>query len=708
MTHDEVRHDNAEHESTRRQRFRLRLAVLLLVFAACILSLGYRAYELTIVEGDLYRGMAEDEYLREVTLPPRRGYILDRFGDQLAVSVDVESIYAHPRQIREEERPLVARALAKALAFNPAEAKSLEQRLTGNRYFTWVKRRVSPREAAAVKALDFAEILGVPTDTKDPLIVKSVKRLKGIVGFTLEPRRFYPHGQLAAPLMGYVGIDKPLAGIELANDKALAGQESKFMGLRDALGQPVYSEGYVPTVNLEGADVQLTIDAAVQNELEKQLAEAVKNHEAKSAWAAMMDPHTGDIIAMATVPSFDPNDYERAKPNDRRNRVIQDTYEPGSTIKTFLVAGALDRKAVKPDQLFDCENGAWPVGDRIIHDAHPHGVLSVREIHKFSSNIGSIKIGLKMGQTAIVDTFRAFGFGAKTNIALPGEASGVLRNPRNSDVSIATLTFGQGPITATALQLLTAVSAIANGGTLYEPRIVDRIVDRDGKIVEARPPVAIRRVIREETAREMRSIMSMVTEDGGTATRARIPCHKVAGKTGTSQKPDPATGGYSATARVSSFMGFVPAHNPRFAMVVVVDEPKGIKYGGIVAAPVFSTVAELALKRHGVACTEEVVATAKPGANPSLAALAHGIVAANAEETTPTSREGDVAGFMNEGVPRMPDLRGKTLVEVVEIASRNGFRVQARGSGVVVKQAPRAGANEPDDGVVRLVLNTGD
>jgi cell division protein FtsI (penicillin-binding protein 3) len=684
---------------------RVRIAVCGTVFAALFFAVGRRAFHLQVNDAERLRAMAEEQYLREIELPPRRGRILDRNGADLASTADVDSIYCNPRQLPDPRE--AARKLARVLQVDRAD---LERKLEQRRFFAWVKRKVSPEEVVAVKAL------GLPG-----------------LAFTREPRRFYPNRTLAATIMGHAGSDGGgLDGVELALDRQLRGTTSSVQGIRDALGRDIAVEGSMEAPSSAGSDAVLTIDRYLTFITERALAEGAAAHGAKGAVAIMMDPRTGEVLAMASVPTYNPNDPNGAEAAGARDRAITDTYEPGSTMKTFTIASALDAGVVKADDRFDCLMGRMMVGRYSIHDTHPHGVLTVAEVFKFSSNIGATKIARRLGRDAFADALARFGFGRPTGIGLPGERAGVVRPvDKWGDIGLANISFGQG-IAVTPLQMIAGVSAIAGGGIYRQPRIIARTVAPDGTIEAwpvasaATPATAAmdRRVMSASAARTMLGIMRGVTEPGGTARQAAIDGYNVAGKTGTAQKVS--NGHYDPTKWVSSFLGVVPAEDPRLAIIVILDEPQGGHLGGAVAAPIFKEIAEQALRYLHVAPTTTVVASSK-----GLPAVARGVVAAKA---TPAAAEADdaaandapatdlpldddalgedpalaekwdeVAGTeggrpSDPAIERVvvPDFAGMSLGQAIHAARKSGIELafddpDGRATGVALRQNPAAG-----------------
>jgi len=675
---------------------RVRVGVCGAVLACLFIGVAKRAYTLQVRDADRLRGMAEEQYLREIELPPRRGRILDRNGAELASTADVDSIYCNPRQLPDVRD--AARRLARALGLDRAD---LEKKLGQRRYFAWVKRKVTPDEVTAVKTL------GLPG-----------------IAFTREPRRFYPNRTLAATIMGHAGSEgNGLEGIELSLDRQLRGTSTSVQGMRDALGRDIAldvstdgSADGAPTA--AGSDVVLTIDRYLTFITERALAAGATEHRAKAAIAIVMDPRTGELLAMASVPSYNPNDPQSAADAGARNRAITDAFEPGSTMKTFTITAALDAGVVKADDRFDCLMGRMMVGKYSIHDTHPHGVLTVAEVFKFSSNIGATKIARKLGRDELAEALARFGFGKQTGVGLPGERAGVVRPVAKwGDIGFANVSFGQG-LTVTPLQMVAGVSAIAGGGIYRQPRIVARIVQADGT-VETLPAAPERRVMAPATARTMLAIMRGVTEQGGTAKQAAIEGYTVGGKTGTAQKV--ANGHYDASKWVSSFVGVVPAEDPRLAIMVIMDEPQGGHLGGAVAAPIFKEIAEQSLRYLHVPPTAPIAA--KGGAKAGAAAAAKAPALADADDVANEAPATDmpldedalgddpalaekwdeVAGAEGGRAERpaaervvVPDFVGLSLGQAIHAARKSGVELafddpEGRATGVALRQRPAPG-----------------
>jgi len=400
----------------------------------------------------------------------------------------------------------------------------------------------------------------------------------------------------------------------------------------------------------------------------------------------MMEPSTGKILAMASYPEYNPNSFFRHKPSQWRNRAVCDSYEPGSTFKVFLMAAALNEAVVSTSQKIDCENGKYRVGGRNIHDHKKYQKLTPAEIIKYSSNIGSAKIGKMLERKAFYSYLRDFGFGQQTGIDLPGEAVGLLRAPnRWFEADLANISFGQG-VSVTPIQLATAVSTIANGGYLMEPYVVERVVDSQGQISQQHRPRVVRKVISRDVAQTVTRMMEMTTEDGGTATHARVPGFRVAGKTGTAQKVDAVTGTYSVDKRVASFVGFLPAEDPKLVMIVSIDEPYKVVYGGLTAAPVFSRIAAQAMQYLKVQPSETITA------EDTLPSLDQIFV----EATAPARQlEQNVVNSDLSGGPQMPNFDGLSYRQVLAVMEEKQLNVSFRGRGRVVEQSPGPGVAIP-------------
>lgn len=553
---------------------RLRLQVVLAIAALWFAGLAARLYELQVVRHDHYVARARDQQRGELVLTPPRGTIYDARGLELAMSIEAASAFAVPREVGDPEG--VAVQVTRAVG---GDRRVLAARLgRDDRAFVWVARQLDAEAAQRLRALD----------------------LEGIK-FTTESKRSYPLGNLAAPVLGFVGVDpRGLAGVELAYDEAIAGREVRRPVLRDARRGSVLYDDFSQPEAQPGADLFLTIDSSIQHVAERELAAAVARHGAKGGSVVMLDPQTGAILAMVSYPGFDPNAYGRSRPEDLANIPVQHVYEPGSTFKLITAAAALEAGAVDPFDRFHCGNGEIVFRGRRIRDHASFAELSFSEIIAFSSNVGAIHLGTSVGEDGLHATIRDFGFGSKTGIDLSGESAGLVHSvDKWHKRDIAYISFGQG-ISVTPLQLTNAFAAISNGGTLYQPYVV-RGVGRDG-IVETpvdRPRVLSRPISTKTATTLERTLEMVVAHERGTGRKAAIPGYRVAGKTGTAEKPE--NGVYVAGKYIASFVGFAPARNPAVVCLVIIDEPAGARFhGGDVAAGVFAEIVRHALLRLGV------------------------------------------------------------------------------------------------------------
>ncbi len=628
---------------------RFRIFFIFGVFIFFFAAIFARAFQLQVIEGKHLQRMAARQHRRIVNIQSKRGGIYDRNLKELAVSLEVDSVYVQPQKVDSPRE--TAKRLAPMLSMNAPE---LERKLRSDNNFVWLKRQVDLTKSQR----------------------KAVEDLDGI-GLIKESRRYYPNRQLASNLIGFTGVDsKGLEGVELFYDKMLRGEPARFSSDKDAMGRLILYEDIDKTAPVHGMVVELTIDKTIQYIAEKALKKEVEDSSAKGGTALVMDPGTGEILAMASAPTFDPNDFGDFSEREWRNRAITDAVEPGSIFKTFLISAALEENAVKTSDAFYCENGSYRVANRVFHDVDKNGWLTVPQILKVSSNIGAAKIGERLGKVHLYRSLKAYGFGEKTGIDLPGEAIGLLR-PYNkwSKVTLETISFGQG-VSATPLQLVTAISAIANGGFLMKPYMVRAIMDHDNRIVKEFNPVITRRVISENTAKKMTEMLIGVTQPGGTGVKAALDGFEVAGKTGTAQKADLKAGGYAHGAFTSSFFGFVPARNPRLAIIVMIDEPKRFYHGGEAAAPVFKEIAQQSLSYMDVF---------PEGRQPKAGAA--GIV----NVSGPKDVSGDAQEKADTG-PGVPDFTGRSVRMVIRMAKEKSFGVDIIGSGRAYAQKPAPGS----------------
>jgi len=539
------------------RRIRLLVALFAAVFTVALLRAGW----LQAVRAHALGNLATNQHRETITVPPHRGTIYDRRGVELAVGSRATTVYANPRQIRDPQA--AARAVEETLGL---EADKVYPLLADrSRGFVYVERQADPGLA---QALQDRHIAGF--------------------GFYAEEHREYPQKRVGASVLGYAGVDKTgLAGLEKELDKTLTGTRGEKTIVKDPFGRTLEVVDSKP--GSDGKNVYLTIDHSIQGQVERVLEETRARWAAKSATAVVMDPRTGGLLALAVDPGYDANRYADVPPDRQRNRAVTDTYEPGSTFKIVTISGVLESGLVTPSTKFTLPYSIQ-VADRKIHDAEPRGTetMTTDQILSRSSNVGVVTIAEAFGRDRISEWIRRFGFGRPTGIDFPGESKGIVLPPdRWSGSTIGNVPIGQG-IAVTPLQMITAYGAIANKGVWIEPHLVDRVEGE--KPVEAER----RRILSTKTADEVRHMLREVVEEGS-GTAAQVPGYRIAGKTGTAAKPD-ASGGYSTSAYVASFVGFVPAKNPQLVILVTVDEPRGAIWGGVVAAPAFAEIAKFALQ----------------------------------------------------------------------------------------------------------------
>lgn len=642
---------------------KFRLCTILVFFLILFIALISRAFQLQILSGKELKSIAQRQHMKTLQMLPERGIIFDRNGEKLAASVQMDSICADPSKIKKPQ--IFAAQMAGLLKVNKA---LILKRISGKKNFCWIARRVGPEQAKAIESLNNEAIF----------IVK-------------EPQRLYPNGELAGQILGFVGTESNgLEGLETRYDRFLKGTEQKLVWARDAKGKWLYPRVETVAMTKDTAhNIVLTIDSRIQYLVETQLKAAVQEKGAKGGYAIAMNPRTGEILALANQPTFNPNFYTKAAPGHAKNKAIADVFDPGSTFKPFLIAAALEENVVRQNDRVFCENGHYQVADRVFHEAQRkrHGSLTIREVVKYSSNIGCVKVSEKLGKERFYRYIRDFGFGSKTGIDLTGEASGLLRPVSNwTRVDTSTIAFGQG-ISVTAIQLLTALSAIANNGVLMKPYIVRALVDKKGRVVEQFSPTIVRNVVSPATAKTMTSILTGVVQDeDGTGKNARIRHLMVAGKTGTSQKFDFSRGVYSSDRVRTSFMGFFPAENPQIAILVTLDEPQRDKWGGVAAAPVFKNIGEQMLtcfksyiKDPSLFIPEENIFPEPPK-----------VKLVSATQIVPeTTGQLEVMDIEDEST--IPNFQGMTVREALKKSRERGIELKIDGSGWAVSQVPQAG-----------------
>ena len=630
---------------------KFKIGIIFIMFLVLFIALISRAFQLQVLSGKKLKTLAQRQHTTVLQLPPERGVIYDRNGEKLAVSIMANSVCADPSKIAD---PI--RAAGQVAGFLNLDSQSVLKKISQPKNFCWLARKISPEQAASVENADIEGIF----------LVK-------------EPKRFYPNGELAAHLVGFVGMDaNGLEGLESKYDESLKGKPEKLAWARDAKGKKLFLRVENNEIKKnESTNLVLTIDNRIQYLVETHLKDAVLSKGAKGGLAIVMDPKTGEILAMANEMGFNPNNVDGLTPEKWRNRAITDYFDPGSTFKPFLVAGALEEKIIKESDKFFCENGNYKVANRVIHEANKkrHGVLSVPDILKYSSNIGAAKIAQKMGKEKFYDYIESFGFGVKTGIDLPGESAGLVRPVKNwVPVDTAMIGFGQG-VSVTAIQLIAAVSAIANNGVLMKPYVVRGFADKDNRLIKLYTPTVVRKVISPDVAKRLTNMLTeVVGAVDGTGKNARIVNVAVAGKTGTSQKFDFSRGVYSSEKVRTSFMGFFPADNPQVAILVILDEPQKDKWGGVAAAPVFKNIGEQILNCFKTNIRE----------TPVFEKDTNKVQLVSAQQTlTPQNVAGD-----DESI--MPDFSGLTIREAMKKAKAESIELKISGNGWAVRKYPQA------------------
>ena len=686
---------------------RSRLLFLVGALALWLAAIGARLYDLQVVRHEEFTRRAERQQQRVIELDPPRGTIFDARGRELAVSVEVESAFAVPREVEDVKR--AAAALARVLGGDRAR---LERLLASDREFVWVARKLDPPQARAARDLDLAGVY-----------------------FLEESKRYYPLRETAAQVLGYVGTDNHgLAGLEAMYEKVVAGKPGRRTVLRDAKAGMAVPPDLPSAAPVPGRDVYLTLDAALQGIAERELAAGVERLRARSGSVVLLDPSSGAVLAMASYPTFDPNRFGAAGEEAWRNRVVADAYEPGSTFKMVTAAAALEQGLITPDERIDCEMGGITLAGVRIADHKAFGTLSFREVIAKSSNVGTIKTALRVANRDFYATIRAFGFGRTTGIDLPGESPGLLMPvERWPALAKAYMAFGQG-LSVTPLQLVRAFGAVANGGRLLAPYVVRQIgAGADAQFPHPQPVVA-GEPVSPRTIATLRALLAGVTQEGGTAKVAALPGYPVAGKTGTAQKYDAATGGYGRGMYMASFAGIAPADHPRIVGVVVIDEPpRDLYYGGQVAAPVFrEIVLDLMRRGEGVLGPVEGPVASRPPAVPAVIAPDLRLLAAKEAERRlrdfglrarfegqgprvlsqspaagqPVDRGGSVTAWLSpprdSAHSRLPDLSGLPMREALRQLSLRQVRPRLSGHGLVVRQDPPPGTPLPIAGSCRL------
>jgi cell division protein FtsI (penicillin-binding protein 3) len=687
---------------------RQRVSVVVCILVVWMLVIGARLVYLQVGQfEDLSRRAQKQQQHAEQT-NALRGLILDRNGRELARSLDVDSFVAVGTDEKFNPRE-AAQKLATVLGLEESPLRArLEEAKRAKREFVWIARQVDPEQAAKIHELKLAG-------------VRAVK----------EPKRYYPNGALAAHVLGFVGTDdKALAGVELFQNAQLRGEQGKTV--LDSDGRHHAFKSFEIEAQ-PGQSVVLTIDQNIQFQVERAIATAMEQTHARAATALVLDPHTGEILALANAPTFDPNHAKKIADEVRKNQALQNIYEPGSTFKIVAYSAAIEEKLVRPDDQIDCQMGSINLFGRTIHDTHPYGTLTVAEALAKSSNVAAIKLGLRVGKERMYDYMMRYGFNQKTGIELAGETRGVVRRPEKwHPSSMGSVAMGQ-EVGVTPIQMAASYATIANDGVRIAPHLVREIQDANGQVIERTTPET-HRVLSVETARTLRPMLESVTLNG-TAKAAQLDGYTAAGKTGTAQKIDPKTRAYSKTKYVASFVGFAPVENPAVVIIVVIDEPAGSYYGGTVAAPVFRDIAESVLPYLDVAPDTEFKTPANAEQNLALETGPtedQGTMHHASQQTAQTSQ--DAQGSPDAMLPQvaergrvgaggvgevvyaaaaerallMPDIRGRSVREAQRICAQLGLELEALGEGRAARQSPAAGAHIEAGQTVRVEFGRSD
>jgi cell division protein FtsI/penicillin-binding protein 2 len=658
-----------------------RLIIIQVLAALWVAAIGARLVQLQVGEHAQLRARAERQQQAGIDLSPTRGVIFDRNGNELARSVEVQSLYASPSKIADPHA--AADRLAKLLDL---DRDALFKRLTSSQVLVAVKRKLSESEAERVKALSMPGLQ-----------------------FVDEMKRFYVSGATAAHVLGFVDIDeRGLGGLELVYDKLVRGRGGRLQLEVDALKNSYSHEIEEP---VPGANVSLTIDVMIQHYAEKALAAAVRSSRARAGTAVVIRPATGEILALANYPTFDPNNVADSDDSARRNYAVETAFEPGSIFKMVPYAAALEEGLIRPDTLIDCQGGQIRLPGRVVHD-RPYGVLTATKALAKSSNVAAIKIGMKVGNERLARYIESFGFGRRTGVELPAESRGLFRPASEwTPASIGSIPMGH-EVGVTAVQAAAAFACIANGGQWVKPHLVSRITSAQGDLLEEHKPES-RRVVSEATAATLTEMLESVVLQG-TGKLAQIGGYRAAGKTGTAQKVDEATGRYSNTRYVASFAGFAPISNPEIACIVSLDEPKGAYHGGDAAAPVFARIVADALQILGVPPEDDPQAELTAG-DFRVYDIPRSII----ESQKPPAQQADTRPALDvasgaqsaeraskqSGSVVVPDLIGRGIREAIALCSERGLKIKASGAGVVSSQSPPPGSLVDDETICHIKLS---
>lgn len=688
---------------------RKRIAALFFLFAICFCLLGGRIFWVQFVKGAELSEKATQNRMRDVPVESKRGIIYDCNGQELAISISSDSVYAIPAEVKRSERQTeTAQQLAQVLEMD--EAKLLTK-ITANSSFEWLKRQITPEQAQKIRGL----------------------KLPGI-DLTEESRRFYPKGTLASHVLGISGIDNTgLEGIDFFYNELVGGTKGRIIIEHDAAGREIPEATHKYIAPVDGSHLVLTIDESIQYIMERELDKVFQERQAKSASAIVMDPKTGEILAISSRPTFDPNNYDEFPASNRRNYATNDSYEPGSTMKIVTAAMALEEGIVNRDTPFYCK-GYIEVGKETIGcpDRKAHGQQTFAEIVENSCNVGFVQVGMELGMDKYFKYLHAFGFGQLTGVDLPGEAKGILVPEEGAKlIDLGTMSMGQANA-VTSLQLTNAVAAVANGGKLMKPHLLKQVLDQDGNVIQTVEPQVIRQVISESASRELCSILEGEVTDG-TGRNAYIEGYRVGGKTGTAQKVAPG-GGYMANEYVASFIGLAPADDPQLVVMMVVDAPQGYPYyGGWVAAPAVREILNDSLRYLGVPLQQADGQPMEVQAERVVVPDVLNLSQSEAEQiissrglSVKINGTGDIvwqqtprAGSkINQGSSviinmspldkekggeiTVPDLAGKSMKEVARILSELGLHLVPEGYGISYEQSPDAGKVVTSGSVIKV------
>jgi cell division protein FtsI (penicillin-binding protein 3) len=659
---------------------RFRVIIVALALVCWMLIIGIRLVHLQTFQHDWLTEYARTQQQILVETDAVRGPILDRAGRELARTIDSDSVFAVPGEIKDIKSASIK--LAGILKADPDELfDKLQNGEKAKRKFIWIARKLEADQAALIKSL---KLTGIH-------IIK-------------EPKRRYPHGTLAAHILGFVGLDDVgLSGIEQSKNASLTGKVGQVFIDKDGRRREYGSDEFQA---FAGKSIVLTIDQTIQYWTEQSLNEAVRRSQARSGTAIVLNPRNGEILALANVPTFDPNIANKLSSKERANEALQNIYEPGSTFKIVAYSAAIEKSGAKPNDFIDCQMGVIDIAGRIVNDHHPYNTLTLTDALAKSSNVAAIKLGMRVGNETMYQYIRRFGFGSRTGIELPGESAGLLRSVEDwHPSSIGSIAIGQ-EIGVTPIQMVSAFGILANDGVRTSPHLVREVRSSEGMVLSTASPKQ-ERVVSVQTATALRGMLESVTLKG-TAKLAQVDGYSAAGKTGTAQKIDPRTKAYSKTKYVASFVGFAPVKNPSVVILVVIDEPKGAYYGGEVAAPVFRDIAERVLPVLGIApdlqfnSVDQFIARSNDISSENWN---------NRKKLLPTvvqsstKAEEIVYAASNGKALIMPDLKGKSVRDVANICAQLGLQLKANGDGQAMSQMPTAGASVKAGQIVQVKFN---